>query len=99
MSRIMEIVSFRTSGGREAFVDAYGEIDAWVVQQPGFVSRHLVRNEDESWTDLVLWNSLEEAKTAADRFGAELGTCAAVGMIEKDSISMSHAPVISSLPS
>lgn len=98
MSRIMEIVSFRTSGGREAFVDACGEIDAWVVRQPGFVSRHMVRNEDESWADLVLWNSLDEAKAAADRFGAELGTCAAVEMIEKDSISMSHASIISSLP-
>lgn len=99
MPKVMEIVSYRTSGDREAFVAASREIDGWAQRQQGFVSRHVVHKDDGSWMDLLLWDNLDAAKAAADKFGSEMGTCAAATMIESDSVSIFHAPLISSLPS
>lgn len=96
MSRIMEIVSFRTTGGQDAFVAASKEIDAWVQDKPGFVSRQLVSTGDDAWMDIVLWENLGQAKDAAETFGEELGSCAAVKLIVGDSVTIVHAPLISS---
>ncbi|WP_181179416.1 hypothetical protein [Mesorhizobium sp. B2-7-1] len=92
MTETLEIVTFRLTSGAEAgFVAKNGVMTAWLARQPGFLSRQLGRREDGSWVDVVRWQSLEQARAAADRIMAEIGDSEAVQAIEPASVDMSHA--------
>lgn len=94
MTETMEIVTFRLKPGTEAgFVANNGVMTDWLARQPGFLSRQLGRREDGSWVDVVRWQSMEQAKAAADRIMAEIGGSEALQAIEPASVEMSHAEV------
>ncbi|CDX57801.1 conserved hypothetical protein [Mesorhizobium plurifarium] len=94
MTEALEIVTFRLKPGAEAgFVASNGTVTDWLAGQPGFLSRHLGRREDGVWVDVVRWQSMEQARGAADRIMAEIGDSDALQAIEPASVAMSHAEV------
>ncbi|TIT75643.1 MAG: hypothetical protein E5W57_21825, partial [Mesorhizobium sp.] len=90
MTETLEIVSFRLKPEAAGdFVAQNGVVTGWLARQPGFLSRHLGTREDGSWIDVVRWQSLEQAQSAAQRIMAEIGDCEAMRAIEPASVAMS----------
>ena len=97
MTETLEIVTFRLKPGTEAgFVAKNGVMSDWLARQPGFLSRHLGKREDGVWVDVVRWQSMEQAKAAADRIIAEIGDSESLQAIEPASVDMRHAAVAAS---
>ena len=96
MTLVTEIVTFRTKAGADpaAIAEAAAQTTEWVARQPGFVARTLSLAEDGTWTDHVLWRSLEAAKAAATGFMTDPSTAAFVALIDGPSASMTHAQVL-----
>ncbi len=61
------VISHAREGvSREAILGLSRGLQAWAAQQPGFVSRTLVEAGNGTWVDIILWESEEEAKRAAE---------------------------------
>ena len=92
MSETVEAVTFKLVKGSQPanFVAANGTINEWLRKQPGFLSRNLSQLEDNSWLDIVHWKTAVNAKQAADKIMVDLGDCECMGMIDPETIKMSH---------
>lgn len=98
MTTTIEIVEFRLGRGTgAAFVAANAPLNAWLMEQPGFISRQLAEREDGGYIDIVIWSSRSEAEAAAGKVMALFGQADAMTMIDPETIRMSHAPVMMSL--
>ena len=94
MTETLEIVTFRLKPGAEAgFVANNGVLTDWLARQPGFLGRPLGRRVDGSWVDVVRWQSMEQARAAADHIMAEIGDSDALQAIEPTSVDMNHATI------
>ena len=64
---IVELVLFKlTAGSNEAdFIEAAQGINTDLETMPGFIERRLLQTDDQ-WADLVFWESLEHAQSAAE---------------------------------
>jgi hypothetical protein len=65
---VLELVVFKlkSDATREEFLDTVDAVSDWVKNQPGFVSRDLTYSAaEDKWIDVVWWDSLEAAETAA----------------------------------
>ena len=92
MNKVMEIVSFKLIAGTsdEAFLEANENLNLWVQQQPGFETRRLLKQHDDSWMDVIQWTTLEEAQTAGEKIMQELGDSPCMAMINPESVVMNH---------
>lgn len=92
MIKTVEAVTYKLVDGTfpSAFVAANGKVNEWMRKQPGFLKRELSRLEDDSWLDIVHWESAAEAKQAGEKFMTELSDCECMSMIAPDSTRMSH---------
>lgn len=66
-SAIVELVLFKLNEGSDEseFLAAAQNINADLETMPGFIERRLLRDGDQ-WVDLVYWDSLAEAQSAAE---------------------------------
>ena len=67
--RTLELVVIQLAEGvtNEEFLQTVGPVSEWIKTQPGFISRDLVRDtEGNKWVEVVWWESLEQAKAAAE---------------------------------
>lgn len=94
MSLVLEKVEFRITGDRDEFVTSIAKVGAWVSAQPGFVQRILAVEDDGLWVDLVVWQSMDAAKVAGEKFMADMAGSAFMGMIDARSVSMRHASIV-----
>jgi hypothetical protein len=60
----------------------------------GGISRQLCLSDEGKWSDIVVWESPQSAKQAADQFVKELGQSAFMRMIDFSSVQMSHQAVL-----
>jgi hypothetical protein len=92
MSDTIELVRFRLQPGKTAadWLKANEKINAWIKAQPGFRFRSLSETEEGEWLDVVYWESPEAAKTANEKFAAEMMTVCE-SLIAHDSVVMSHS--------
>lgn len=88
----LEIVLFRLKPGVQeaAFLEANRAVQTDLQKASGYIRRELSRNEDGQWLDMVYWNSLAEAKQAAEAFPTWPSTQRIAGMIDETSINMLH---------
>jgi hypothetical protein len=88
----IEIVLFRLKPGvnEAAFLEANRAVQADLQKASGYLRREMTKNEDGQWLDLVYWNSLAEAKQAAEAFPTWPSTQRLAGMIDESSINMLH---------
>ena len=100
--KALELVVFKLNEGvsREQFLGTHDPVSAWVAQQPGFVSRDLAYDaEEDRWIDILWWNTMEDARAAAERALASESCAPMFGLIDMESTLMAHgepaiAPVL-----
>jgi len=63
-----EIVIFSTIEGatKENLLEAAETVSAWAKAQPGFIDRKLLHATDDKYVEIVRWESIEHAQTAAE---------------------------------
>jgi hypothetical protein len=66
---VVEIAIFKPKEGvtREQLLGTVEPVSEWARRQPGFISRDLTYSaEGDNWIDVIWWESLEAANTAAE---------------------------------
>lgn len=93
---VAEIVRFtaRPGASPEALAEASAGLAGWLGGQAGFVARALSRAPDGSYTDHVIWTSMEAAKAAAEAIMSAPAAGAFMALIDPASVEMSHAPIV-----
>ncbi|MGJ5022503.1 hypothetical protein [Bradyrhizobium oligotrophicum] len=91
-----EVTSFRMKPGIAAkqAVEAGRDIDAWLRQQPGFVSRLMISNADGSITDIVVWRSERHGQNSSRRLMAETASSPFHAMVDGKSVDWRFAAVL-----
>jgi hypothetical protein len=89
---VLEVVLFRLKAGiaDATFLQAAAVVQAWVAQQPGFVSRELLKTPDGGWLDTIRWTSLELAEAASAKIMNEDHCQPFLAMIEETGMQMWH---------
>lgn len=89
---VVEVVLFRVKEGvaDAAFLQEAAVTQAWIEQQPGFISRELLKTPDNQWLDTVRWMSLEFAEQAAARLLDDEHCKPFVSMIDEAGMQMWH---------
>jgi Antibiotic biosynthesis monooxygenase len=97
MSKVIEIVQFRLKDGahEEAFQEASESMEeGFARRQPGFLNRSLARGDEGTWVDVVFWQDLKSAVDAAEAFMGSEACMPFFGMIDEDSVRLSHYEVV-----
>ncbi|MCC6070329.1 hypothetical protein ACFSQU_10900 [Massilia sp. GCM10020059] len=91
----VEIVTFRLAQGVSfaGFVAANREIDAWLLQQPGFKSRRIGEQPGPCVVDVLLWESEAAARAAMHRMMDELGDSPVHALIDQETVSWTVASI------
>lgn len=91
----IEITTFRLSAGLDIsdFVGANADVDAWLLRQPGFISRRIAQRLDGTVVDMLLWASRAEGEDAAERLLVELATSPVHAAIDQGTVSWTVAAV------
>lgn len=97
--RILEHVTFRVKPEltEAMFLAAAMATEAIVAAQPGFVRRRLLCGPDGLWSDLVEWNTLAAATTAAEAILVDPSFAPFGGAIVGASVTMLHLPILWSM--
>jgi hypothetical protein len=91
--RVLELVIFKLKDGatRDELLATVGGVTGWAKAQPGFVSRDLRYSESEDqWIDVLWWDSLEAAESAADAALSSDSCAPMFELIDMDSTVMLH---------
>lgn len=95
VNAVAEIVTFTLAEGIDdaQFLTVMQQTMDFARANPGFRARTLSKGEDGRWTDHVVWDTMETAKSMAAQF-MEQEFAPAVGfVIDPDSIEMRHQHV------
>jgi hypothetical protein len=97
---VMEIASFRLmpSVSDADFLSAAQATEAVVAAQPGFLRRSLLRDDQGIWIDMVTWQSLPLAQTAAETVVADPAFAPFGAAIAMESLSMRHLYILWQMP-
>lgn len=70
----IEVTTFKLKRGLtiEDFLTANTDVDAWLLKQPGFVSRRIAQRDDGVVVDVLIWNSVADGEDGAARLMVEL---------------------------
>ncbi|WP_445145227.1 hypothetical protein [Dyella sp. Tek66A03] len=96
MKPAIEITSFKLAKGVSLadFVRANADVDPWLRQQPGFVSRMLTQQDDGTIADIVIWERASQARSSAQRLMRELADSPVHSAIEQRTVQWSVAPIV-----
>lgn len=88
----IEIVLFRLAPNvtTAEFLEAAQGIESWLEEVGGFQRRELSHNAEGQWVDIVYWDSLEQAQSAAETIMATEAGQAFGSKIDGESIQMMH---------
>ena len=96
---IVEIIRYklRKNAKTEDFLEAAEKIVLDLKNQPGLIDWQLCKEENENWLEILYWNTLEEAKTAAKKV-LELDTLKAfVKFIDEPTTESTYFEAVKSL--
>jgi hypothetical protein len=90
-SPAVEVVQFKLAGGvdEKAFLEASDAMMPELGKLSGFITRELLKGEDE-WMDIVHWNSLDEARQAAAKVMSIPACLRFFEMIDQSGLKVSH---------
>ncbi len=93
---VMEVVTFHLIPGitDAAFLKAAKGTEIIVAAQPGFIRRHLLRDETGQWTDSVEWQNLAAAHAAAETVVTDAAFAPFGGAIDMSRLTMRHIPIL-----
>jgi hypothetical protein len=94
-SEAVDITTFRLAAGLDMqdFIEANRDIDAWLLQQPGFVSRHICQREDGHVVDMLVWTSREAGHKAATGVVTEMAHSPVHAAIDQSTVDWSISSV------
>jgi hypothetical protein len=89
---VVEVVLFRVKDGIKemAFLREATVVQAWIEQQPGYISRELLKTPESQWLDTVRWTSLELAEKAAAKIMNDDHCKPFMAMIDETGMQMWH---------
>lgn len=92
---VLEIVTFRLKEGSdvEVFLEAAKATFPFAAGLSGFGNRRLTVDDEGLWTDVVEWDSLANAKSAAEAFMEAPVVGPFVQMIDLSTATMRHANI------
>lgn len=99
MKSIVEIVCFKLADNAtsEKLIAASEQSQKFVSTQPGFEYRSLsFDNDSNTWTDVVYWDSIENAKKAGEQFVACPDCQPLMALIDPASVIMQHQTIMMS---
>lgn len=92
-SRVVELAIFKLKEGvtREQLLETVDAVSEWARRQPGFVSRDLTYSaQDDTWIDVVWWESLDAAHAAAEAAMTSESCAPMFGLIDLEATQMIH---------
>ena len=96
--RVLELVVYKLTPGasRERFLATNQVVSRWIREQPGFISRDLVHDEEgDRWVDVIWWQSMAQAQAASEASATSESCQPMFALIEMESALMLHgAPAI-----
>lgn len=89
---VVEVVLFRVKDGIKymEFLREAAVVQAWIEQQPGFISRELLKTPEHQWLDTVRWTSLDLAHQAAGKIMNDDHCKPFMTMIDETGMQMWH---------
>ncbi len=89
----VEYMHFRLVEGADPndFLRETLAVDPILEEYDGFVARHLARNDDGSWVEVVYWETLEAAEAALPRFIEDPRTVGFLSLVDADSMSVKYS--------
>ncbi|KIC08546.1 hypothetical protein RA19_18955 [Leisingera sp. ANG-M1] len=90
---VVEYLEFNLIDGAnpDAFLRETLAMDEVLEGYDGFVARHLARNTDGSWVEVVYWTSQEDAEAALPRFVEDPRTKGFLALVNGDSLSVKYS--------
>lgn len=95
MTPALEITTFELAGQATLadFVAANADVDAWLLQQPGFRNRWIAQRDDGLVSDVLLWASADAGRDAAQRLMSELADSPVHALIDQGTVSWTVSEV------
>ncbi len=89
---VVEITTFKVKPGidKQKFFQSATEIKSYLTTCDGFVSRKMVEIDDSTYTDIVFWNSKEEAENTAKKSMENEKTLTFFNFIDEKNIDMKY---------
>lgn len=89
---VLEVVEFKLNKdvAKTDFLDAVDSSQAFVSSLDGFIDRHTAQTSDGLWVDVVKWQDMDAAQTAAKAFQTAEEIVPFVSLIDHGSIKMQH---------
>lgn len=99
MKSVIEIVRFKLkqTATSEQLISASEQSQKFVSKLNGFEYRSLSFDQDTStWTDVVYWDSMENAKAAGEQFTTSEECKPLMALIDPESVMMQHQTIMMS---
>ncbi|MCG9581039.1 hypothetical protein L1D13_10670 [Vibrio tubiashii] len=99
MKSVIEIVRFKLleNATSEQLVSASEQSQKFVSSLNGFEYRSLSFDQDSgTWTDVVYWDSMDNAKAAGEQFMASEDCKPLMALIDPESVIMQHQAIMMS---
>ena len=90
---VVELAIFKVKEGvtREQLLETTDAVSEWARRQPGFVSRDLTfSSEDDTWIDVVWWESMDAAHKAAEQAMTSESCAPMFSLIDLEGTQMIH---------
>lgn len=98
---VVELATFRlkTGASRAELLAASPAVDRFLASCPGFVSRTLVAENEDTFTDIVVWRSEADASAALKKHEQEPDACKDyLCLMREAGGTMRHLPVLHVTP-
>lgn len=91
----IEVTTFNLQRGLkiEDFLVANTYVDAWLLKQPGFVSRRIAQRDDGVVVDVLVWKSVADGEDGAARLMVELADSPIHAAIDQRTVDWTVSPV------
>jgi hypothetical protein len=98
MANVVEFVSYKLKKGvsEQQFLKASDECNAGFLSlQKGYIDRKLMK-KDDTWADLVLWETMDDAMNAANAAFHNLAARPFFESIDENNCIMQHLTIVKS---
>lgn len=93
-NQAIELTTFKLNNCTiQQFITANKEVDEFLKQQKGFVSRSIFELKKNIVHDLLIWENAEDGTNAMHRLMDELSNSAVHDLIDQSTVSWNIAPV------
>lgn len=91
----LEVTTFKLRSGLTVadFITANTDVDAWLLKQPGFVSRRIAERDDGVIIDMLIWASVRDGEDGAVRLMVELAGSPVHAAIDQRTVDWTVCPI------